>query len=260
MKKLVSLIAAISVTAAFTPAVLAAPVATVNGKEITQKQYESYLQQRGAGQKTPVNRQMVINELISRELLLQEAANLKLEKDKKVKYELEMARKNLLIKNVIARSPVAQPITDKELKDEYNAKIKQANVNELKARHILVKDEAKAKEIIEKLNKGSDFAELAKKESTGPSGKNGGDLGWFSPQQMVPEFSQAASKMKKGTHSKTPVKTQFGWHVIKLEDTRKLEPPKFDAVKKQISSIIQNQRLQKYLETLHKKSKVVINK
>lgn len=236
-------------------------VATVNGTKISQKTYEAYLKQRMAqhpNAQLQNNRTAVINELVNRELLYQEAKKMGLHKDKALQEQIEQQRVNLLIQAAISRSPVAKPITDDELKKEYDNKIAKANVNEFKASHILVKDEAKANELIKQLQGGADFAELAKKESTGPSGKNGGDLGWFNPGQMVPEFSQAVATMKKGSFSDKPVHTQFGWHIIKLEDIRKLEPPAFDAVKNQIGAYIQNQRLQDYISSLRAKAKIEI--
>ena len=156
------------------------------------------------------------------------------------------------------RAFCAKPVTDKELKEIYDTQVAGANPKEFKARHILVKDEAKAKELIKNLNDGANFEDVAKKESTGPSGKNGGDLGWFSPAQMVPAFSQATEKLKKGTHSQKPVKTRFGFHIIKLEDSRKRELPKFEDVKGQITPLVQHKRLQEYVLKLRSKAKIEI--
>jgi peptidyl-prolyl cis-trans isomerase C len=254
------LIATLASTSAF--ALDAKSVAAVNGKQITQEEYQEHLKQRAAqspnGQQAPVNRQLILDDLINREILLQEAKNLKLQKDKNVLKQIEQAKSNILIQAVILHSPASQPVTDKELKEVYDQQVGAADPTEYKARHILLKDEATAKELIKKLNDGADFEEMAKKESTGPSGPSGGDLGWFSAEKMVPEFSQATSKMKKGTHSQTPVKTQFGYHIIKLEDSRKRELPKFEDVKNQIKPIVQNNRIQEYLEKLRSKAKIEI--
>jgi peptidyl-prolyl cis-trans isomerase C len=237
-------------------------VAAVNGKKITQKQYQTHLKQRQAqipnGQRTPVNRKIVLDELINREVLLQEAKRLKLHKDKKVLAQLKQQKDNLLIQALISRSPASKPVSDKDLKKVYDQQIGGADPKEYKARHILVKDEALAKKLIIKLNDGKDFEELAKKESTGPSGKTGGDLGWFSAARMVPAFSKATAKLKKGTHSQKPVKTKFGFHIIKLEDTRKRELPKFENVKNQIRPLVQNERLQKYVLKLRSKAKIEV--
>ena len=239
-------------------------VAAVNGKNITQKQYEAHLKQRQAQsaqqgkQAAPVNRQVILDELINREVLLQEAKKLKLHNNKKLKAQLELLKNNLLIQALIEKSPATKPVSDKELREVYDKQIGGADPKEYKARHILVKEEAKAKTLIEELNDGANFEDVAKKESTGPSGKNGGDLGWFSAAQMVPTFSAATAKLKKGTHSQTPVKTRFGFHIIKLEDTRTRELPKFADVKAQITPVIQNKRLQEYVLKLRSKAKIEV--
>ena len=238
-------------------------VAAVNGKNITQKQYQAHLKQRQAKnakgkQAAPVSRQVILDELINREVLLQEAKKLKLHKNKKLKAQLELLKNNLLIQALIAQSPASKPISDKELKEIYDKQVGSADPKEYKARHILVKEEAKAKTLIKELNDGANFEEVAKKESTGPSGKNGGDLGWFSSAQMVPAFSQAAAKLKKGTHSQKPVKTRFGYHIIKLEDSRTRELPKFEDIKEQIKPVVQNKRLQEYVVKLRSKAKIEV--
>ena len=237
-------------------------VAAVNGKNITQEQYKNLLKQVTAqspkGQQGSVNRQLILDELINREVLLQESKKLKLHKDKKVLAVLKQQKDNLLIQTVISRSPAAKEISEKEMKDVYDKQIGSADPKEFKARHILVKSEDEAKKLIKELNDGANFEETAKKESTGPSGKNGGDLGWFSAAQMVPAFSQATAKLKKGTHSQKPVKTRFGFHIIKLEDSRKRELPKFEAVKDQIRTLIQKKRIQDYIAKLRGKAKIEI--
>ncbi|MCW9023147.1 MAG: peptidylprolyl isomerase [Gammaproteobacteria bacterium] len=239
------------------------PVAVVNGKPISQKIYDHYLAQatkqrkdkKGAGD---IPREAIINELVNRELLYQNAIKDEIEKIPEVAFQIEQLRINTLIQGMLTKVATSKPITDADLKKEYDARIGQANLSEYKAGHILLKTEEEAKTVIAELDSGSKFAELAKKKSTGPSGKDGGDLGWFNAGQMVPPFSQAVAQMKKGSYSKTPVKTQFGWHVIKLEDTRKPEPPRFDDVKKQLQIVVQNQRLQEYIENMRKSAKIEI--
>ena len=237
-------------------------VASVNGKNISQKQYEEHLKllssQAPQGKQAPINRQAVLNDLINKEILLQEAKKKKLDKDKKVRAQLKKIKNNLMVQALLSRSAAAKPITEKEMKEVYDKQIGNADPTEYKARHILLKDEARAKELIKQLNDGEDFEETAKKESTGPSGKNGGDLGWFSSAQMVPAFSQATAKLMKGTHSQTPVKTRFGFHIIKLEDSRKRELPKYKDVKEQIRPVIQNKRLQEYVMKLRSKAKIEV--
>lgn len=239
----------------------AAPVAVVNGDPISQKTYEQYLKYRTGGQKdkaASVNREALINELVNRKLLLQEAKKAKLHKDREVQFLIEQQKTDILIQALLQKQAKKNPVSEKELRKEYDSKVSGANLKEYKARHILLKSEADAKSVIAELDSGSDFAELAKSKSTGPTAKNGGDLGWFKPNQMVPPFAQAVSEMKKGSYTKKPVKTRFGWHVIKLEDERKLTPPKFEEVKEQIRSIKTNQKIQEYVMELRKKAKVDI--
>ena len=237
-------------------------VATVNGSKITEKQYEQVIATLKA--KNPQfnaegNKQAIVNELISRELLFQEAKNQKIEKDPKVAFALEQQRIELMIQALIQKTLSKDPIKEKDIKKIYKEKVAGANLKEYKARHILLKTEDEAKTVIAKLDAGSDFAKLAEEKSTGPSAKSGGDLGWFSPGRMVPPFARAVAEMKKNTHSNKPVKTQFGWHVIKLEDTRNMEPPKYDDVKKQIASSLNKKRVQDYVEKLRKKAKIKID-
>ena len=252
----------VTITASSAFALDANTVASVNGKNITQQDYQQHLKSRAAqnpkGKQAPINRQQVLDELINREIILQEARKLKLDKKKEVKAQIELQKNNILIQALFAQSPVAKPVTDGELKAIYDKQIGGANPKEYKARHILVKDEAKAKDLIKQLNDGENFEGMAKKESTGPSGKDGGDLGWFSAAQMVPAFSEATAKMKKGTHSQKPVKTRFGFHIIKLEDSRSRELPKFEDVKNQIRPMVQSQRAQEYVAKLRAKAKIEI--
>jgi len=149
-------------------------------------------------------------------------------------------------------------VTDEAIKAEYEKMVSGPGGTEYKARHILVKTEGEAKTVIEKLKKGEKFEELAKTYSTGPSKTKGGDLGWFSPNQMVPPFSAAVVALKKGEYTTTPVKTQFGWHVILLEDSRKKTPPAFESVKARIRSSLQMQEIQKHIEELRKNATIVM--
>ncbi len=267
MSKLLAPVLTLALSASITlisfNAYAAKSVATVNGKTISKKTFEAYVlhkQKQDPKFDSKKGREILIQELVNRELMFQDALKKKLDKDKDVLFQLKQHRIDLLIKHAIRKTMLSTPITDTELKLEYDRRVKSANVKEFKARHILLKKEAKAKSIIKELKNGKDFIKLAKAYSTGPTGKNGGDLGWFNARQMVPEFSKAVAKMKKGSYTKTPVKTKFGWHVIKLEDIRKMEPPKFKDIKKQVRIIMQNKKLQEYIAKLRKKSKIKINK
>ncbi len=239
----------------------AAAVATVNGKEISQEMYQAYVRQlemRQHDNKAHIDRKRLINELVNRELLHQAALSMKLEKNPEIKFLLEQQKIDLLTKAAMKEIVDKTPVTESEIEATYKKMSANSNPMEFKARHILLKTEADADAVIKKLDKGADFATLAKEKSTGPSAKKGGDLGWFKPGQMVPEFSKAVMELKKGEYTKKPVKTQFGYHVIKLEDTRKIDPPKLDDVKNQIRGLLQQQRIQKYVADLRQKAKVSI--
>jgi len=254
------LIATVSVSTAY--ALDKNSVAAVNGKKISQQQYQNHLKQLQArnpqGKQQPVNRQIILDELINREILLQQAKKQKLHKDKKVAAVLEQQKNNILIQALLAKSPAAKPVKDKVLKAFYDKEIAGADPKEYKARQIQVKDEARAKELIKKLNDGADFEEVAKEESIGSSAKEGGDLGWFASEAMPPSFGKAIKKQKQGTHSQKPVKTQFGYHIIKLEETRKRQLKKFADVKEQIQQLIQSQRLKEYVIKLRNKAKIEV--
>ncbi|MEE9413142.1 MAG: peptidylprolyl isomerase [Methylococcales bacterium] len=151
-------------------------------------------------------------------------------------------------------------VSDAEVQAEYATYAEKMKSPEFKARHILVKEEQTAKDIIAKLGKGDDFSELAKKESTGPSGPKGGELGWFVPQQMVPAFSEAVAKLKDGEFTPEPVKTRFGYHVIIRDASREKEAPSLDKMKESLTTMIKQKKLQEHIEQLRATSNVVINK
>lgn len=237
-------------------------VAAVNGKKISQKQYQTLLKQVQSqskkGAPAQVNRQLILDELINREVLLQQANKLKLNKDKQVLAILKQQKINLLIQTLLARSPAAKAISDKELQAFYDKQVVGADSKEYKTRQILVKTEESANAIIKKLNDGANFEETAKKESKDPSGKDGGDIGWTAPTQMPADYYKAVQKLKKGTLTQKPVKTKFGFHIIKLDDSRKRQAPPFADAKEQIRSIIQRQRVQQYIVKLRNKAKIEV--
>jgi len=197
-------------------------------------------------------------ELVNRELLYQSAIKDNLEKNKDVAFNLQVSKQEVLINAAMQKLLMLNPITEADIKKEYDKTVASGGGKEYKAKHILVAEEKEAKEIIELLNKGGDFAKLATEKSTGPSNKKGGDLGWFPAGQMVPEFSKAIAQMKKGTYSKTPVKTRFGWHIIKLENERTSAPPEFKQVKDRIKVLLQNKVLSAYVAELRKSAKIKV--
>ncbi len=253
-------------SAAQQPASTAAPaaadvVATVNGTPITEDMLDTYVDERTRGhgsQISPDDRTNLLNQLISLELLADEAQKQGVDKKKDVAIDLELQRSSLLASNLIHGYLDSHPVSDDDLKAAYQDHIKGMDLKEYKARHILVKTEAEANDVIAKLNKGADFATLAKKVSTGPSGKDGGDLGWFSPSQMVKPFSDAVAQLKKGEYTKSPVQTRFGWHVIKLEDTRKVPAPTFDDLKSNLENKLKGQAVEAYVNQLRGQAKIDI--
>ncbi len=231
-------------------------VATVNGKPITRAELETFRATRKDGK--PQNEKALVEELVNLELLRQAAEKEGLAKTPQMQAELSNLKRRALAGAELQRYIDAHKaeLDEQALRKEYEAQIARLPKVEYKARHILVDSKEQAEKIIQELDKGADFAELAKKKSKGPSGRNGGDLGWFKPQNMVKPFSEAVSKLKKGQYTRSPVKTQFGWHVILLEDTRKVEPPAYDDVKDQLRSILVNKAVRKHLKDLRKNAKV----
>jgi len=234
--------------------------AVVNGQYISKSALTTLtkeVSERARGQKIP--KEKLIDELIKRELLVQEAQSKHLDQTPETQERLAMMRNSLLSQLAVEDYIKANPVTDADLKAEYDKQIgNTAGGTEYKARHILVKEEPEAVAIIVELDKGADFAELAKTKSTGPSKTQGGDLGWFGPKQMVAPFTEAVAQLEKGSYTKTPVKTQFGWHIIILEDTRVQTPPQFDTVKAQLEPLVQRQKLTTYLDSLRSGAQVEI--
>jgi len=225
-------------------------MARVNGNPITEAVVDLYLQQMHARQpgNPTMSREAVLNEVINLELARQGAEQEGLGKDSRTRLQIEQQKRAVLASAAIQHELQTNPVTDEELKEIYTQQVPQGD--EFKARHILVESEDEAKKLIGELDKGADFSELAREHSTGPSGKSGGDLGWFSPKQMVAPFSEAAAGLEKGQYTSTPVQTQFGWHVIILDDKRATTPPPFEQVKPQLQAYVQKQRVQQYIAKL----------
>lgn len=238
-------------------------VATVNGKAITRAEYDSYARERTMhrppSSKDPEEeRKAVINELINLELIRQDAVNKGLDKKPEVVADLENQRRSILVGTAVRQQVENNPISDEALKKEYDARIASQSTTEYKARHILLSSEEDAKGIIAQLDKGADFQKLANEHSSDPAAKNGGDLGWFTADQMVQPFAEAVKTMKKGAYTKAPVKTEFGWHVILLEDTRQNPPPSFEQVKEQVRNFMQSQQINDYISKLREQGKIEI--
>jgi len=234
-------------------------VATVNGKEINEWTLKSYAQQRGLPPEVTADgpqRDALIEELINRELIYQNAVSIGVDKTPAVQAEIEHLRINIIAGAMLNRSSDRFAVDEAEMKKEYESRQGELSGTEYKARHILVASEHEAKAIIEELNQGGDFTQLASEHSTGPSATSGGDLGWFRAEQMMQPFGEAVKEMKKGAYSKTPVKTNFGWHIILLEDERRVAPPPYDSIKEQIRVGLQNQLMENYIADLRKEAKI----
>jgi len=248
-----------------TSALMAAPasskvLAVVNGETITEDGLKIYTSQRNVSPGTPPQSgKRILEEMINMVVLSQDARAQKLTERNDTREILQLQRNSYLASIAVQQHVSKNPVSDAELKDEYDQQVASASSSmEFNARHILLESEVAAKAVIAELDKGADFVELAKTKSTGPSGKSGGSLGWFGPQDMVPPFSQATAKLAKGSYSKAPVKTQFGWHVILLEDTRESKPPSFEEVRNQLKAMADNRRARDYISSLREKAKVEI--
>jgi len=234
-------------------------LATVNGMPITANTltiYQQHRQGRAQGNPAAPNRKAMLEEIINLELASQDGEKKGVDKKPETHAQIKQQRRAVVASAAFQRQMEKHPISEEELKSIYNEKTQASN--EYKARHILVDSKEKAEILIVQLDKGADFAEVAMKNSTGPSGKTGGDLGWFSPKSMVKPFSEAVIGMDKGSYTPQPVKTQFGWHIIKLEDSRESTPPAFEQVKPQLEMAVRNQRVQDYISKLRSKANIQI--
>jgi peptidyl-prolyl cis-trans isomerase C len=234
-------------------------VAIVNGQPISRLALDYIKAEIARGSpdaKIDIPEDKLIEELISRELLKQEAVQKQLPRQPEVAERIRYTQRAVLSQVDVEDFLKSHPISEEQLKAEYDRLVGAMNQNEYKARHILVKTKEEAEEIIKQLDAGKDFIELAKKHSTGPSADNGGDLGWFVPQRMVQPFADAVIALQKGQYTKQPVETQFGWHVILLEDVRQKTPPPFEQVKPQIEMMLKRKLVQEHIQELKQKAEI----
>lgn len=238
---------------------LAQNITLVNGKPVPKSRAETLLQQatkQGGQPRTPELEAQVRDEVVLREMFMQEAEKRGLTASADYKAQMELARQSILIRELFNDYNKKNPVTDAEIQAEYDKFKAQASGTEYRARHILVEKEDEAKALITQIKGGASFDDLAKKNSKDPgSGQNGGDLDWANPNSYVPEFSKALSALKKGEMTDAPVKTQFGYHIIKLEDTREAQFPPMDEVKPQIQQRLGQQRLAKFRDDIKAKAK-----
>ncbi len=269
-KHLLTVSAAAVLAASLALPAVAQNVAIVNGKPVPKARLDALeaqvnAQAKRTGQAVPPQvLQQMRDEVIAREVFAQEAERRGLQGSPGFRAKLELQRQAVLINELFEDFQKKNEVSDADAKAEYDrlvaSQAPEAGAKEYKARHILVEKEDEAKALIAQIKKGAKFEDLAKKSSKDPgSGAQGGDLGWANPSGYVPEFAAALGKLNKGQMTDAPVKTQFGYHVIRVDDVRDAqapEVPKFDDVKPQIKQQIEQQRLAKFQEELRAKAKV----
>jgi peptidyl-prolyl cis-trans isomerase C len=235
------------------------PVATVNGSPISRDFYEFYIKGitgKTSAELTPEQRNMALDNLIRARLVAQQADKEGLDKTSDTAALLELSRLNVLQQTVSDRYLKDRKPTEQELRAEYETQVGTQPKREYHARHILVATEPFAERIVARLEKGERFDEVAKRESMDPSKSNGGDLGWFTPDRMVPEFAGALVALKPGEYTHKPVQTQYGWHIIQLLETRELTPPPFDQARQRLEQIVQTKKFRGYTDELMRDAKI----
>ena len=242
-----------TLTAATIPAASAETVITVNGVDVDSSVFNTYAEsrfQKPAMQATAEERALVEQELTDIYLLTTQPSAERFAEDPSIKAQIELQYRGTLAQAVARDFIESNPASEEEIFAEYEAQLSLAPTQQYKARHILVETQAAAADLITQLEDGADFQELAREHSTGPSGPQGGDLGWFSPDQMVAPFSNAVSALEDGAYTTEPVQTQFGWHVILREESRDNEPPTLESVRDSIKQRVEQTKFQNYIESL----------
>jgi len=233
-------------------------IAIVNGKPVPKARMETLLMQatRSGQAVTPEMEKQARDQLVLREIFAQEAEKRGIGASREFRAQMELARQSLLIRELFEDHKRKNPITDAAAKAEYDKFKAQASGTEYRARHILVEQEAEARALIAQIKGGASFEELAKKNSKDPgSGASGGDLDFAKPDSYVPEFGQAMVRLQKGQMTDAPVKSQFGWHIIRLDDTREAPFPAFADVKDQVKQRLEQLQAQAFQEELRKRAK-----
>jgi peptidyl-prolyl cis-trans isomerase C len=236
------------------------PVATVNGAPISRNFYDFYIKGITGGKSpadiTAEQRGLALDNLIRAKIVAEQAVKDGLDRSGDAAYMLELARLNVLQQAMQERYLKDRQPTEQELRAEYETQLAAMPKTEYHARHILVATEPFAQKIIERLDKGEKFDALAKSESMDSSKNNGGDLGWFTPGRMVPEFAGAVMALKPGEYTHKPVQTQYGWHVIQLLETREVTPPPFDQVRQRLVQVVEAKKFRQYQDELLRNAKV----
>ena len=239
----------------------ASSVAAGNGVAIPRADYDAFLKNLLQGKPVPPDltaeqKNQVLDELITMQLVSTQAVKDGVDKDPEVAANLDVLRMRVLSDGESQKFLKGKEPTDAELHAEYDGDISAMDKTEYHARHILVGSKEKADQLIKKLKGGAKFEDVAKAESTDNSKTSGGDLGWFTATRMVPPFAAAVKALKKGETTPEPVQTQYGWHIIKLEETREVTPPPFDQVKAQVTKNLIQKKLVAYVEDMKKTAKI----
>lgn len=235
-------------------------VATVDGKTISRDTYNQFVKGvagKPAEDLTAEQRKQLLDNLVRAEVVAADAERTGIAAKDEIRFALEMARLQILQRASSQQYLKDRAPSEEELRAEYDLRVASLPKLRYRASHILVPTEDAAKQIIAQLQKGASFEQLAKAQSTDTQSKeHGGDLNWFTPDTMTPPFAEAVQKMKKGETTAAPVKTQFGWHVIRLTDTAENPPPPFESVKDRLVQMVEEKKFNAYVDALMLKSKV----
>jgi peptidyl-prolyl cis-trans isomerase C len=249
---------ALSAALVASTAAFAQNIAVVNGKPIPKAREDAWVEQlkKQGQQDSPKMREQVKDQLIQREVFMQEVQKRGLADKPEVKFQLDVQRQNALIQALMRDELARNPITDAEIKAAYEEQKKATGGKEYKVRHILVESEAEAKDITAQIKKGAKFEDLAKKSKDPGSAQRGGELDWAGAGNYVKPFSDAMVKLDKGQMTEAPVQSQFGWHVIRVDDVREAQFPPLEQVTPQIREALQQQKVAAFAEQLRKSAKI----
>ncbi len=238
------------------------PVANVSGKPYSKADYDKLVAFLGGqGQPAPTTADQVkelLESVTVQQLLADKAIADALDQSEDVKTQLKFINQGVLASTYVKKFADGLKVDEQEMRAEYDKEVAALEKNEYKASHILVNTEEEAKKIIEELAAGKSFEDLAKEHSLDGSGQQGGDLGWFSAKMMVPEFSASVQSLEKGKYTTEPVKTQFGYHIIRLDDAREVTPPAFEDLKPQFEANMKQKKIQELIENLKKEAAVEV--
>lgn len=244
-----------------TDALGAEQIAAVDGQRIPTSVFNHFTrtaQQREADSLNDQERALLVEQIVTIQLLANAATQDGLTNEQEIAAELEYARLQLLARAMTQKYSNENPPTEAELRQVYEDNLPRLANTQYRARHILVETEDEAASLIEQLNDGADFAELAREHSTGPTAPDGGDLGWFSAESMVAPFAAAVVDAEVGVHVPMPVQTRFGWHVIRVEEKREQEPPGLESVRTELMNEVARQKLSDYISSLRERAEVTI--